>query len=134
MSKSNLAHLGPTFHLLTRVVQVAGCHRSANSVYRTRLSQGVRLPRELQLKTARRVFEWRDLLLDEGTVRAGRTLAHPLQHRQTELVAGLQPRSACRVADRSIAGHGKAGSKERFQLFHAPDYGDEPYPLRAALR
>jgi hypothetical protein len=75
-----------------------------------------------------------DLLLAEGTVRAGRTLARPLQHCQYELVAGLQPRTAGRVADPSIAGHGKAGSKERFQRFHVPDYGDEPYPLRAALR
>lgn len=102
MSKSNLTHLRPRFHLRTRVAQVAGCHRSANSVYRTKLTQGERLPRELQLKTERRVFERRDLLLDEGTVRSGRTLVRKQQHCQTELVAGTQPRSAGRVADRSM--------------------------------
>lgn len=46
--------------------------------------------RELQLETARRVPQWRTLLLDERASCAGRTLARLLQHRQTAPLAGLQ--------------------------------------------
>ena len=128
MTKSNLTRFGPTLRLLTEVVQVAGCFRSATSIYRIRLSRGVRLPRELQVKLREECLSG-DFLLDEGAVRAGRRLAHPIQLCQTGFIAELQPRSAYRGHERSIAGDGKPGGKEPLQRFHAPDYGEETYPL-----
>src|SRR5271170_4959986 len=40
-----------------------------------------------------------DLLLHQGAARAGRALAHPLQHRQTTLFAGLSTTGAGSMAD-----------------------------------
>jgi len=75
-----------------------------------------------------------DLLQDEGIVRTGATRTRPLQQCENKLAAGLQPCSAGLMADRSIAGHGSARRKGLSQPLHDPDYVDEPYPLRAALR
>ena len=50
---------------------------------------GERLLRELQLEAARRVPQWRTLLLEEGDPCAGRALACPLQHRSASLLARL---------------------------------------------
>jgi hypothetical protein len=54
--------------------------------------------RELQLKAAGRVPEWRDLLLVEGGTGAGRTLAGSLQHHPSTLFARLQIASTGNVA------------------------------------
>src|SRR5258708_12507703 len=59
---------------------MAGRYRRKDTLYRTRQPVGERLLRELQLKAAGRVPEWRDLLLVEGGAGAGRTLAGSLQH------------------------------------------------------
>ena len=45
--------------------------RNPDAVHRTRLAVGERLLRELQLEAARRVSEWRNLLLAEGGAGAG---------------------------------------------------------------
>jgi hypothetical protein len=47
---------------------------------------------------------------------------------------GQNPAAPAAWLTEVCAGHEEVGSKERFQLFHASDYEDEPYPLRAALR
>jgi hypothetical protein len=74
--------------------QVASGYWSEDAVHRTRFTVGERLLRELQLEASRRVPERGNLLLDEGDPGAGRTLAGPLQHGQTTLVAGLSPACA----------------------------------------
>jgi hypothetical protein len=62
---------------------------------------GERLLRQLQLKAAGRVPEWRDLLLVEASAGAGRTLAGSLQHHPATLFARLQIASTGDVATRS---------------------------------
>jgi hypothetical protein len=134
VSKSNLTHLRPTSLPHARVAQVTLFHQTANSVYRTRLSQRERPPRELELKAARRLLRGEILYTrEEQWVLAKRWRIHfnPVRPNSSP---DLQPRGAGRLADRSIARHGKAESNERLQLFHAPDYGGEPYPLPSALR
>ena len=64
-------------------------------------SVGERLLRELQLKAAGRVHEWRDLLLVEGGTGAGRTLAGSLQHHPSTLFARLQIAGTGNVATRN---------------------------------
>ena len=71
-----------------------------------------------------RVPQRRDLLLDQGTARAGRALARPLQHRQTTLLAGLQTTRSGSLADLH---HGAWISGNRYAL---PTY---PHPRRRLL-
>lgn len=61
---------------------------------------GKLLLRELQLQATGRVPQRGDLSLDERIARAGRTLAHPLQHDQATLLAGLQITGAGGLADK----------------------------------
>ena len=61
---------GPEF-VAKASAEVAGGHRNEDAVHRTRLAVGERLLRELQLEAARRVSEWRNLLLAEGGAGAG---------------------------------------------------------------
>src|SRR3569833_806708 len=55
---------------------------------------GERLLRIVQLETQRRVPERRNLLLAQGTARAGGTLARAPQHATPSLLVGLQTTSA----------------------------------------
>ena len=46
---------------------------------------------------------------------------------------GYRPPAPAAWPTKTSQWHGKAESKERFPLSHAPDYGDESYRLLAAL-
>jgi len=96
---------------------MTGQNRSKDAVYRTRFAVGKRLLRELQLQAAGRVPQWGDLLLDERTARAGRTLARPLQHDQASLLAGLQTTGTGGMADLQ---HGAWRSGNRYALPTSP--------------
>ena len=104
---------------------MAGPHRCCHAVHRAQLSMGERLQRELQLQTARRTPEQRDLLLAERRAGAGGAVEGLLQHGTPTLFAGVSVADTEDVATRRILGHGKVESKRRFPLFHAPDCGGE---------
>jgi hypothetical protein len=44
---------------------------------------------------------------------------------------GYNPPASVAWLTEASQGHGKVEIKERFPLFHNPDYGDEPFPLLA---
>ena len=135
VSKSNLTHLRPTFHLLTRVAQVPGYHRRVNSVYRTRLSQANGCCESFNSKAARCVLEWRKLLFYEGILCSGQTLARPRQDFQTRLVAGPPRASAGRVADRRSTAVGRSGKQTSpSDAPLRPGSCDESIPLLATRR
>jgi hypothetical protein len=46
---------------------------------------------------------------------------------------GYRPPAPIAWLPEASQGHGKVESKERFQLFHTPDYCDESYHLLVAL-
>jgi transposase InsO family protein len=46
---------------------------------------------------------------------------------------GYRPPATIAWLPQASQGHGKVESKERFPLFHTPDYGDELHHLPAAL-
>ena len=135
VSKLNLTHLRPTFHLLAKEAQVHGCHRRVNSVHRPWLSQATASCESFNSKTARCVLEWRSFLLDGGAFCAGRTLARPRKHFQTGLVAGPQRTSARRVADQRITEIWK-GEKQKSLSASPYHLGccDESFPLFATAR
>jgi hypothetical protein len=103
---------------------MAGQDRSKDAVHRARFAMGERLLRELQLKAEGRVPQRGDLLLDQRTARAGRTLARPLQHYPATLVAGLQITGTRGMADKQ---HGVWRSGNRYAL------PTSPHPRRRLL-
>ncbi len=108
-----------------RPTEMAGQDRSKDAVYRTRFAVGKRLLRELQLQATGRVPQRGNLLLDERTARAGRTLARPLQHDPAALLAGIQITGTGGVADKQ---HGVWRSVE---IRYAPLIS--PHPRRRLL-
>ena len=84
-------------------------------------SVGERLLRELQLEAARRVSEWRDLLLAEGGAGAGGTLAVHYNTVRPHSSLGYRPPAPADWQIGTNTGHGKVESKERFPLPHTPD-------------
>src|ERR1700676_1078536 len=90
---------------------MAGRHRHEDALYRARESMGERILRKLQLEVKGRVLERGDLLLVEGGSGSGGTLACPLQHRQTTLLAGLSTTSPGSVAPRNQKGVWRSGKQ-----------------------
>ncbi len=106
---------------------MAGKDRSKDAVHRARLFLRERLLREVQLQAAGRVPQWGNHLLDERTARAGRTLARPLQHHQTALLAWLQITGTGGVTDKQ---HGAWRSGNRYALPTSPHARRRPLELR----
>src|ERR1700679_1253073 len=106
---------------------MAGKDRSKDAVHRARLSLGEWLLRALHFQAEGRVPERRDLLLDERTARAGRTLAGSLQHHQTSLLAGLQAASTGGMADKR---HGVWRCGNRYALPTSPHPRRRLFELR----
>ena len=135
VSKLNLTHLRPTFHLLAKVAQVHGCHRSVHSVNLPWLSQATGSCESFNSKAARYVLESRNLQLDEGAFCAGRTLVRPRQPGQTGPVTGSKPASPIRVADQRMTEIWKGGKQRSLSAspYH-PGCCDESFPLFATAR
>jgi hypothetical protein len=66
------------------------------------------------------VSEWRDLQLDEGAARAGRTVENPLQHGEATLLTGLTAPGATSVPGHKQPGYGEEESKQRFPFSTPP--------------
>jgi len=64
--------------------------RDGNAVHRAGQPLGERILRELQREAARRVLEWRDLLLAEGGTDRDRTVEGGVQHAAAALGARIQ--------------------------------------------
>jgi len=133
VSKSTLTHLGlqPTSSLAGGKWLAATEGRTLDSEHGSRGKYGTR---ENFSSRKREECLSGDLLNEERIVRVGLMLALSLQDFQNELVAGPQPSIADRVADRSIAGHGRARRNERFSFSMSPTTETKPivYASRCA--
>src|SRR5450755_3858019 len=103
-----------------RVAEVAGSVGYEDAVYRTWESVGERVLRELQREVARRVLEWRDLLLAEGGTDSDGEMARGIQHGATALGARLQAAGA--ASHHSRTGAWRCGKQNPFPT--------SPYPRR----
>jgi len=72
------------------VAEVAVKCRDGNAVHRAGQPLGERILRELQREAARRMLEWRDLLLAEGGTDRDRTVEGGVQHAAAALGARIQ--------------------------------------------
>src|SRR5450631_367674 len=95
-----------------RVAEVAGSVGYEDAVYRTWESVGERVLRELQREVARRVLEWRDLLLAEGGTDSDGEMARGIQHGATALGARLQAAGA--ASHHSRTGAWRCGKQNPF--------------------
>lgn len=119
MSKLNLTDLRALLRLPIRAPRVGGSHAALISVDQSRLFFGELLPQEIQLRTVREVFEWRDRFhsMKKPRVRAALRFAHNNGARPHTALANNPPMSAARPTEASQGNERREG----IRLFNFPN-------------